>query len=134
MYWFNIVSGACSIAGLIFSIWIFILTGKIQKNIEFSHAAENFNIQHDAIMDELRSSGLNSIRTDFPDPSLLHDFQYKLLEYKKNQELLLDNSEKSQIDELVQLINSPTLESDDWRNRFNYLLNEITTKPRIRRN
>ena len=131
---FNFLAGLASFAGLVFSIWITYRTGKIQEKIELNHLAEEFNINRDSIMDDLRSSGLNAIRTDFPDDSIIFEFQRKLLEYSKQQNKLLTETEQKHIEELISLINTSDIKTDGERKRFKYLLNEITTKPNIWRN
>lgn len=131
---FNIVAGLCSVAGLIFSVWIFVRTGKIQKNIEYNHRVEQFNINHDRLMEDLRSSGLNAIREEFPNISTLFKFQQELLKYSKEQALLLTPEEQNYISEMVDMINSCSDPTSIDKSRYLYLLNEITTKPSIWRN
>lgn len=127
--WFNILAGAASIIGLVFSFWINKRTIKIQSDIEIARISEDFNINHDTLMQELRSAGLNAIREDFPNENLLSDFQYKLLEYKKQYASLLSTEELKHINELLNLIKIHNFKHSDFR----YLLNEIATKPKIRR-
>lgn len=125
---FNIIAGISSIIGLVFSIWINYRTGKIQENIEYAYSVESFNTNRDLIMDELRSSGLNAIREDFPDKTLLSDFQYDIIVYRKKYANLLTPEENDNINELINL----TKTSDFDKDNYTYLLNQITSKPKIR--
>ena len=84
-------------------------------------------------MNSLNASGLNAIRNTFPDEKLLFLFQKELISYSKKYNLILDKAEKKCIKELVELINSYDSESEKWKSRYRYLLNEIITKQEIRR-
>ena len=114
---FNVIAGIASIIGLFFSIGIAIRTGSIKQQLEFSHTAEEFNINRDDILLNLLSSGKNAIR----------------IEYRKKYEPLFSEQELSQINEMIDLISSLNLSSSEQLTRYRYLLNEITTKPNVRR-
>lgn len=127
---FNTIAGGASIIGLGFSFWINKRTEKIQKSIEFAHIAENFNLNRDSIMDRLRSYGLNAIREDFKDENLLSDFQYELLSYAKEFDNVLTTEERTHISQLLELIKCKPLDKEKYRT----LLNEVTSKPKLRGN
>lgn len=131
----NIVAGIASIIGLGFSFWITYRTGKIQKAIELQHLSEDFNIQRQDIMDDLRSSGLNAVRNEFQDgKSLISDFRFRLLSYSKEYNDILSNEEKSHIQKMLELLDSsPEVLPNDNERQFLFLLDQITSKPRIRR-
>lgn len=85
---FNVIAGIASIIGLFFSIGIAIRTGSIKQQLEFSHTAEEFNINRDDILLNLLSSGKNAIRNEFSNSDLLPEFQRALIEYRKKYEPL----------------------------------------------
>lgn len=130
---FNVIAGIASIIGLFFSIGITIRTGSIKRQIEFTHIAEEFNINREDILSNLLSSGKNAIRDEFPNAELLPEFQRDLIAYKKKYESLFSEQELSQINEMIDLISSLDLSSSEQLTRYHYLLSEITTKPIVRR-
>lgn len=130
---FNVIAGIASIIGLFFSIGITIRTGSIKRQIEFTHIAEEFNINREDILSNLLSSGKNAIRDEFPNAELLPEFQRDLIAYKKKYESLFSKQELSQINEMIDLISSLDLSSSEQLTRYHYLLSEITTKPIVRR-
>lgn len=130
---FNVIAGIASIIGLFFSIGITIRTGSIKRQIEFSHTAEEFNINREDILSSLLSSGKNAIRNEFPNAELLPEFQRDLIAYRKKYESLFSEQELSQINEMIDLISSLDLSSSEQLARYHYLLSEITTKPIVRR-
>ncbi|BDZ76946.1 hypothetical protein [Claveliimonas bilis] len=130
---FNVIAGIASIIGLFFSIGIAIRTGSIKQQIEYSHTAEEFNINRDDILLNLLSSGKNAVRNEFSNAELLPEFQRDLIEYRKKYEPLFSEQELSQINEMIDLISSLNLDSSEQLARYRYLLNEITTKPNVRR-
>lgn len=101
--------------------------------MSFSHTAEEFNINRDDILLNLLSSGKNAIRNEFSNSDLLPEFQRALIEYRKKYEPLFSEQELSQINEMIDLISSLNLSSSEQLTRYRYLLNEITTKPNVRR-
>lgn len=130
---FNVIAGIASIIGLFFSIGITIRTGSIKRQIEFTHIAEEFNINREDILSNLLSSGKNAIRDEFPNAELLPEFQRDLIAYRKKYESLFSEQELSQINEMIDLISSLDLSSSEQLTRYHYLLSEITTKPIVRR-
>lgn len=129
----TIAAELSSILGLVFSVWITIKTGRIQKQLLKNILIDEFNINREEILNSLNASGLNAIRNTFPDEKLLFLFQKELISYSKKYNLILDKAEKKCIKELVELINSYDSESEKWKSRYRYLLNEIITKQEIRR-
>lgn len=129
----TIAAELSSILGLVFSVWITIKTGRIQKQLLKNILIDEFNINREEILNSLNASGLNAIRNTFPDEKLLFLFQKELISYSKKYNLILDKTEKKCIKELVELINSYDSESEKWKARYHYLLNEIITKQEIRR-
>lgn len=129
----TIAAELSSILGLVFSVWITIKTGRIQKQLLKNILIDEFNINREEILNSLNASGLNAIRKTFPDEKLLFLFQKELISYSKKYNLILDKAEKKCIKELVELINSYDSESEKWKSRYRYLLNEIITKQEIRR-
>lgn len=129
----TIAAELSSILGLVFSVWITIKTGRIQKQLLKNILIDEFNINREEILNSLNASGLNAIRKTFPDEKLLFLFQKELISYSKKYNLILDKAEKKCIKELVELINSYDSESEKWKSRYHYLLNEIITKQEIRR-
>lgn len=129
----TIAAELSSILGLVFSVWITIKTGRIQKQLLKNILIDEFNINREEILNSLNASGLNAIRNTFPDEKLLFLFQKELISYSKKYNLILDKAEKKCVKELVELINSYDSESEKWKSRYRYLLNEIITKQEIRR-
>lgn len=129
----TIAAELSSILGLVFSVWITIRTGRIQKQLFKNILIDEFNINREKIMECLHASGLNAVRETFPDKNLLFHFQKELISYSKKYNLILDKAEKKRIKELVELINSYDSQSKKWKSKYHYLLNEITTKQEIRR-
>ncbi len=129
----TIAAELSSILGLVFSVWITIRTGRIQKQLFKNILIDEFNINREKIMGCLNASGLNAVRETFPDENLLFHFQKELITYSKKYNLILDKTEMKRIKELVELINSYDSQSEKWKSKYHYLLNEITTKQEIRR-
>lgn len=127
---FNIAAGLSSLIGLAVSLYINKRTIKISKSIEQARISEDFNINHDKFMDDLRVSGLNAFRKDFPNPDNLQDFEYLLLTYQKRYCDILTEPESSEITLLLELCND---ENSDATKCIS-LLNRITSKPKIRGN
>ena len=130
---FNVIAGFASIAGLIFSIVIAITTGNIQKNLQLKYLAEQFNINHQDLMDNLRSCGLNAVRSEFPEKQLLYDFRHQLISYSKEYGDLFTKEEKLHVQEMLSLLEEIENFSAKDREKYLLLLDQITTKPQIRR-
>ena len=79
----TIAAELSSILGLVFSVWITIRTGRIQKQLFKNILIDEFNINREKIMGCLNASGLNAVRETFPDENLLFHFQKELITYSK---------------------------------------------------
>ena len=101
--YFQCNSWYCEHYRIIFSIGIAIRTGSIKQQLEFSHTAEEFNINRDDILLNLLSSGKNAIRNEFSNSDLLPEFQRALIEYRKKYEPLFSEQELLKSIEMIDL-------------------------------
>lgn len=126
---FNIIAGICSVAGLVFSIIVARRTFQINKTVNQSVAYERFTANYDQTMAELKSTGLNAIRKDFPNSDLKFEFQKALLTYRNSYTEIFSKEELDTIAEMLELISQ-----DDFdESRYKYLLANILSKPKHRR-
>lgn len=126
---FEIIASACSIGGLLLSIYLAFRTSSISKSVSKAFALEDFQANYSGTMDNLRSLGLNAIREDFPNPDDMFDFQTELRKYQKAYATILSKQENNDINQLLSLIDNETY--SNTKNEYRTLLSKILSKPEI---